>query len=62
MARAVSRGSVGEAMGLDAALFVLSGELVRVLDRVCERRGVGREVVIMEMLQELEERYGNDSR
>jgi hypothetical protein len=43
-------------------LFVLSGELVRSLDRVCEKRGMSREVVLGEMLQELEERYGDGSR
>ena len=62
MARAIVRRGPGEMIGLDAAVFVLGGELVRSLDRVCEKRGMSREMVLMEMLQELEERYGNGSR
>ena len=62
MARAVTRIAAGGLMGLDAVLFVLSGELVRSLDRVCEKRGMSREVVLGEMLQELEERYGDGGR
>lgn len=62
MAKAVTRIASREMMGLDAAVFVLGGDLVRSLDRVCEMRGVSREVVLVEMLHELEERYGNGSR
>lgn len=61
MAKAQVRVNAGEMM-LDAAVLVVSGELVRVMDRVCEMRGVGREVVLMEALMELEVRYGNGSR
>lgn len=62
MAKAATRIEAGEMMGLDAVLFVLGGELVRSLDRVCEKRGMSREMVLKEMLQELEVRYGNDGR
>lgn len=61
MAKAQVRLRANEMM-LDAAVLVVSGELVRVMDRVCEMRGVGREVVLMEALTELEVRYGNGSR
>ena len=62
MAKAVTRVAAGGLMSLDAVLFVLSGELVRSLDRVCEKRGMSREVVLGEMLQELEVRYGDGGR
>jgi len=62
MAKAATRIEAGEMMSLDAVLFVLGGELVRSLDRVCEKRGMSREMVLKEMLQELEVRYGNDGR
>ena len=62
MAKANVKVGAGEMMGLDAAVFVVGGDLIRVLDRVCVMRGVGREVVLKEALQELEARYGNGGR
>ena len=62
MAKAVPRQGVGEVMGLNAALFVVGGELLEVLSRVASRRGVGREEVLLEVLRKLEESDGNDCR
>ena len=62
MAKAVARQGVGEVMGLNAALFVVGGELLEVLSRVASRRGVGREEVLLEVLRKLEESDGNDCR
>jgi len=62
VAKAVSRQGVGEVMGLNAALFVVGGELLEVLSRVASRRGVGREEVLLEVLRKLEESDGNDCR
>lgn len=62
MAKAVSRQGVGEVMGLNAALFVVGGELLEVLSRVASRRGVSREEVLLEVLLKLEESDGNDCR
>lgn len=62
MAKAVSRQGVGEVMGLNAALFVVGGELLEVLSRVASRRGVGREEVLLEVLLKMEESDGNGCR
>jgi len=62
VAKAVPRQGVGEVMGLNAALFVVGGELLEVLSRVASRRGVGREEVLLEVLRKLEESDGNDCR
>lgn len=62
MAKAVPRQGVGEVMGLNAALFVVGGELLEVLSRVASRRGVSQEEVLLEVLRKLEESDGNDCR
>jgi len=62
VAKAVSRQGVGEVMGLNAALFVVGGELLEVLSRVASRRGVGREEVLLEVLLKMEESDGNGCR
>lgn len=62
MARAVERQGVGGMMGLNAALFVVGGELLEVLSRVASRRGVAKEQVLLEVLLKMEESDGNGGR
>lgn len=62
MARAVERQGVGGMMGLNAALFVVGGELLEVLSRVASRRGVSKEQVLLEVLLKMEESDGNGGR
>jgi len=59
MARAVEKMGVGGMMGLNAALFVVGGELLEVLSRIASRRGVGQEAVLLEALLKMEESDGN---
>jgi len=59
MARAVEKQGVGGMMGLNAALFVVGGELLEVLSRIASRRGVGQEAVLLEALLKMEESDGN---